>query len=184
LYVLGDLRVAQGRFGDAENIYRECIDVMLGSSGENFQTAAFETALGAAYLLDGKLQQARRWLDSAVLTLSHSASDNRVYMAAAKHWLGETLMAMGNLRAAKEMLTDALREWQITNLGDWYRARTENSLAELLIREGDRADGERLLRSSYARLLSQRGPNDEATRLARSRVDALDGSTRKSRHSN
>ena len=96
------------------------------------------------------------------------------YVASAHHWLGEALSGSHHYAEALDEIRKSLAIWKASQAPTWFIARSENSLGQALLRTGDPLEGERLLRTSYQALLEQRGEHDDATKLARARIDALD----------
>jgi serine/threonine-protein kinase len=175
LCVLARLRVAQGRLAEAEEIFEESIRTAARALGEShFEVGVLYTAIATIHFRTGHFEKAQASLTKSLNILRQSLPSNHVYVASAEHWLGETLLKTGETTKAREALGFSLSALRETNAPAWYRARTESALGEVLVQADEKDEGARLLRSSYAVLLKERGPQDEATQLARARVEALE----------
>jgi len=85
--------------------------------------------------------------------------------------LARILLDSGRLDEAGRLLREAAARLEAAfGPEHWRVAQVRNDLGEYFWRTGDRAQGEALLRETYAALRDKKGPDDYDTRIAAERL--------------
>ena len=175
LGTLSLIRERQGKYVEAESLLRQEIAIIEAEGGsKDLDAGEYRTGLAVFLIRRGRYLEAEQELRTALAEIGVTVSGDHQYVADAHHWLGEALLGLHHDAEAINELRKALPIWRLSKAATWLVARSENTLGQALLKTGDRIEGERLLRTSYITLLEQRGEHDDATQLARTRVDALD----------
>ncbi|MGP2435952.1 ATP-binding protein [Streptomyces sp. JW3] len=131
-----------GRYAEAGDWYRQALELAVADADVRQQAQAV-SGLGHLALLTDRLDDARVHFERA-LRLRESAGYRRG-AALSRRRLGETALAGGDLTAAARQLRRAGTE--LESLAEAYEAaRVHALLGHVLVRDGDREEGVRLLR--------------------------------------
>jgi len=172
LDALAKIRIAQGRPREAEGLLRDALGVNRDANmGAHPSTGYLQTSLAFSLMQQGRYGEAEDELRSALrlLTTSTLPSDHQ-YIAAAEHFLGESLIANQKFPEAIQVLEASVARWQRTTMPAWRAARSASALGEAEFREGKFEDAERHLLESYKVLSTAKGADRETVARARERI--------------
>ncbi len=170
LGALAQIKLAQNRPAEAEQLARKALDSSRASRPDSsLFSGNLQTTLARALLKQRRYQDAERELRSA-LELFSTNLPNHQYVAAAEYFLGETLLSLGNLPEAEQVLSNSRSHWQNTRSPAWRSARSTSALAEAQFRQGRFEEAERNFIESYRVLSADKGADREALEKARERV--------------
>jgi tetratricopeptide (TPR) repeat protein len=151
---LGNVRLWQGRWIDAENSYRTALAIVPQAQGDEvlLECAQLYNNLGTVATRQRHLRQAEEWFDKAfaLWEVLLSPFDLAVYY----HNRALLLEAQGQHKAAREMYYQALD--LPTPPGVW--SATAIDLAESYLRDGHVSRAEELGRAAEERAISARSP--------------------------
>ncbi len=175
---LATIKQAQGKNAEAEALLRESLANVQRSLGEDhYRTGYSQTSLGKFLVQIGRFGEAVDQLRTALAIYGKTLSPQHQYVAATQYWLGEALMGEKRSQEAVNVLESARTIGRESKTPSWLIARTENALGQALADTGDRKRAITYLQSSYEQLRHERGDNDEATRIAFRRLNAVQKKT-------
>src|SRR5262249_47623884 len=102
--------------------------------------------------------------------LAKNLPPDHQYVASAEHYLGETLLATGQLKDAEEVLTSAMNRWTRTGSSAWGPARSPSAPGEVFDKQGRTEEAERYLTTSYRQMVADPNTDPGSKRLARERI--------------
>ena len=173
---LAELYMLQERWAEAEDFLRQSITAYTAVNQQLTQELVYtEAALGITILNQGRANEAAMLLSDAVSICKQITPLHLQYLASAEHFLGEAQVATGEFRAAEQTLNLALQHLHEARASPWRRARSQNTLGEVLLRTGRRAQGIQLLRESKGQLIQDRAADRLAQAQATARVQRLLG---------
>ena len=166
---------AQGRYDEAEPLYREALAIELKILGENHSKVVLtRTSLANLFWMKRDYGQAEAFARAALAGGQHGLPADHPLIAYAHIVLGQTLTDAGRAAEGEPHLRSALAMRRSSlPAGHWLIANTESVLGGCLAATGKYEEAERLLLGSYAKLLADRGAENDKTRDARRRVVAL-----------
>jgi tetratricopeptide (TPR) repeat protein/predicted Ser/Thr protein kinase len=171
LSMLSWIRASQDRVADAEGLIREALDLAQRSLGHgHYQTGFYHTSLATVLVRERKYEEAQSHLHIAIDIYGSTLPKDHQYVASARHWLGEALLANGRAKEALAELESAMEIWKKSNGPEWMIARTQSALGQALMDTGQLAQGRRELRTAYEYLRANRGAEREETRIAAERL--------------
>jgi len=174
LYLLAWIKKSQGKLDEAERLMHESLKLVEQALGpEHFNVGYYHTSVARLALFRKHLPEAEKHLRTSLAIFAKSLPKDHQYVASSQYWLGETLLAMHRLDEAVEALTTSRDIWIAAKAAPWFVARSESALGEALAEQGKATQAEKYLRESYKTLLTDRGPDDEATRLAYQRLQSM-----------
>ena len=174
LFDLGELQMSQQHWAEAEDLIRQAIIAYDAVNQRPMQELIhMETALGRTILSQDRAHEAATLLSDAIATCQQITLCNLHYQASAEHVLGEAQLAAGDFKAAEQTLNVAVKHLDEARAMPWRMARSRNTLGEVLLRTGRRAQGIKLLRESHRQLLLDRAADRLAQEQATERVKRL-----------
>jgi tetratricopeptide (TPR) repeat protein len=174
---LADVRVAQGRYADAEQLIREELaltEELLGV--QHYEAGYVRTFLADVLLKRGQVREAEKEGRKSLEILSSTLPADHQYIASAEYQLGMILFEKRQLSEAARKLEDSMHRWERSNAPRWRAARSESALGEVLLRMGNARDAKVHLARSYGVLQEDLGKNDPTTQAARARLERFNGS--------
>ena len=165
-------RQAQNRLADAEKLGREALAAGTSAHGErHFMTGYYHTSLAGVLIRERKFAEAEKEAKTALEIYNTSLPADHQYVASAEHQLGEIMLETGRPVDAEAFLTAALNRWQRTGAPQARISRSASALGEALARLGRHREAEKYLSESYQQLAASQGARDEATSVARRRLE-------------
>jgi tetratricopeptide (TPR) repeat protein len=165
-------RQAQNRLADAEKLGREALAAGTSAHGErHFMTGYYHTSLAGVLIRERKFAEAEKQAKTALEIYNTSLPADHQYVASAEHQLGEIMLETGRPVDAEAFLTAALNRWQRTGAPQARISRSASALGEALARLGRHREAEKYLSESYQQLVTSQGARDEATIVARRRLE-------------
>jgi tetratricopeptide (TPR) repeat protein len=178
--ILGDIKYAQRQYQQAKSQYEEAVGIYTRVFGEqHFDLATLRTALADTYLKLDRVEDAEREARLSLKTLRAILPPDHQYIASAEYFLGLTLLRRGQYEEAKVLLEDSRHIWEKSEAPTWRIARSENALAEAMMKLGDRGDAAAALKNSLDVLTRDLGPSDPTTEEAAERTQRLLGLPKK-----
>jgi tetratricopeptide (TPR) repeat protein len=171
------LRYAQGRLPEAEELVREVARIEARARGNQSLATANARNLLSAILVDrGKFKEAEVETRIVIEIASrYAAHGPHPLEVSAKHIRGEALMGLGEYARAEIALKEELAALNQAGAAGWRIARAASALGEVYLHERDLPEAERYLVLANNKLTRTKGwPMErEARNLAR-RLDELD----------
>ncbi|MEQ1581248.1 MAG: tetratricopeptide repeat protein [Steroidobacteraceae bacterium] len=169
-------RQAQNRLDDAEKLAREAL-VAGGKAHGNrhFMTGYYHTSLAGVLIKKRKFAEAEKEARTALDIYNTSLPADHQYVASAEHQLGEIMLETGRPADAEALLTAAVNRWQRTGAPQARIARSASALGEALYRLNRPKEAEKYLSESYQQLVDSQGAKDDATIVARRRLEKFYG---------
>lgn len=168
LRVLGQLRQAQGRFGDANDLYRRSLDILEATRAPATEVSALLDDLAQIYARNQQWALAKQTYERALAVDRRILGDDHPRVAMHLHNLAVAEQNLGDLQAAEALYRDAIRRKERAyGADDAQTAAAKGNYGSLLEREGRLAEAEPLLRSALSLTLAQYGPNHFNTGYAR-----------------
>jgi serine/threonine protein kinase len=165
-------RQAQNRLEDAEMLSREALTAGGKAHGErHFMTGYYHTSLAGALIKERKYVEAEKEARTALDIYNTSLPADHQYVASAEHQLGEIMLETGRPADAEALLTAAVNRWQRTGAPQARIARSASALGEALSRLNRPKEAEKYLSESYQQLVASQGTKDDATLVARRRLE-------------
>ncbi len=165
---LGILYDRQGDTPRAIAATRAAVQIATGRLGLNHYLVGYYLSdLARLYLTANDLADAENAARQALEVYAKSLPARHLYIASTRQLLGEVLLRRGAVTGAEAELRAALDiDMALAGADSWRTARTQAGLAWALIMRNDAAQGEPMLESARARLLSTVGPAHPATQWA------------------
>jgi tetratricopeptide (TPR) repeat protein len=168
---LGQVRMAQKNFGDAEKLISEALQAHHESSSTAYlQIGYLQTMLAKVQMMQGRFGDAEQTLRETLVLYSKNVTGDHQYIASAEHYLGEALLAQGRYREAEPVLLSAMERWKRTDAPTWRSARSGSALGEALQAQGRIGEAEDYLVEGYKQLNSDPAADSDSKRIARERV--------------
>jgi eukaryotic-like serine/threonine-protein kinase len=165
-------RQAQDHLDDAEKLSREALAAGAKAHGDrHFMAGYYHTSLAGVLIKERKYAEAEREARTALDIYNTSLPADHQYVASAEHQLGEIMLDTGRPADAEALLTAAVNRWQRTGAPQARIARSGSALGEALSRLNRPKEAERYLRESYQQLVDSQGAKDDATIVARRRLE-------------
>ncbi len=165
-------RQAQNRLEDAEKLAREALSAGGKSHGDrHFMTGYYHTSLAGVLIKERMYAEAEKEARAALDIYNTSLPADHQYVASAEHQLGEIMLATGRPADAEALLTAAVNRWQRTGAPQARIARSASALGEALSRLNRPREAEKYLSESHQQLVASQGTKDEATIVARRRLE-------------
>jgi eukaryotic-like serine/threonine-protein kinase len=168
---LGQVRLAQKNFGDAEKLIGQALQAYRESSSTAYLTIGYlQTMLAKVQMMQGRFSDAEQTLRDTLVLYSKNLTGDHQYIASAEHYLGEVLLAQGRHREAESVLVAAIERWKRTDAPTWRSARSASALGEALQGQGRMDEAEKYLVEGYRQLNSDPAADNDSKRIARERV--------------
>jgi CHAT domain-containing protein len=166
---LAGLYLSQGRYSEAEPIYKQALAIRKAQLGDNHpDTATSLNNLAALYRFQGRYSEAEPIYKQALAITKAQLGDNHPDTATSLNNLAELYQSQGRYSEAEPLLKQALaiRKAQLGN-NHPDTAQSLNNLAELYHSQGRYSEAEPLLKEALAIWKKQLGNNhpDTATSL-------------------
>ncbi len=168
LRVLGQLRQAQGRFGDAKELYRRSLETLEAAQAPATDVSALLDDLAQVYARDQQWGLAKQTYERALAVDRRILGEDHPSVAMHLHNLAVAEQNLGELQAAETLYREAIRRKERAyGSDDAQTAAAKGNYGSLLEREGRLAEAEPLLRSALSLTLAQYGPDHFNTAYAR-----------------
>lgn len=168
---LAQVRLAQNKPAEAEQLTREAIDVNNTSRGPQSSMSGYlRTSLAQILTRQGKYAEAEPELRQALEIFGKTLDPDHQYIASAEYVLGEVLLATKQLPDAEATLTASMNRWKRADAPAWRAARSASALGEALYQEGHIRDAEKYLVQSYETLSKDTGADAATRQKARERI--------------
>jgi tetratricopeptide (TPR) repeat protein len=148
---LGSLRQSQGRFAEAEAVYRKAIAAASGPSADVLFPAMLN--LSNLYLTLGRTSDAEQELERAIRREQLSREPNRFLLARALEARGTLLFTAGEFAAARDCLEEAIR-FSAEALEESHPEMCflRNALGSVYCRLGEAAKGRALIEEARGQM--------------------------------
>jgi serine/threonine protein kinase len=168
---LAQLRSAQGRYADAEELLRRALAIHRDAGSTIIHEIGFlQTLLASVLLNQQRYAETEPLLRDTLDLFARSLPADHQYVASAEHYLGESLLGQRKYADAEAVLTASMNRWKRTGAPAWRVARTQNTLGEVLHRQGRLAEAEEILTATYRELTLDSGADADAKRRAQQRI--------------
>jgi serine/threonine protein kinase len=168
---LAGIKKAQGLLDEAEEYARRSLRAQEAALGKEHTVTAYERTVLATILVQrGKYSEAQEQAQQGLTAFQKALPPDHQYIASAEHVLGEALLGAGELQGAEASLTAAVNRWKRGDAPQWYIARSESALGEVLYRLGRNADAEKYLKRGYTVLALDEHADREAKAKAQQRI--------------
>ncbi len=168
LEILAEVRFAQNRFEDGEELKLEAIaSLEVFGKAQQFRIGFAKVGLGAQLVRIGDFTRAEQLLCEALEVYYNQFPANSGFVNSAQHFLAEALLGAGKLVEAESVLKPAIDDMRQHRESRWRIARSVNTMGEILYRQGQQQAGAKLLEQSYDELDDL--TNVDATAMAKAR---------------
>ena len=168
---LGQVRISQNNFREAERLIREALAAHSKSESTAYvQIGYLQTMLATVLIRQAKAIDAEQLLRATLVLFGKNLRGDHQYVASAEHYLGEALLAQRKFGDAEAVLTVATERWRRAGAPAWRSARSASALGEALQGQGRNNEAERYLVDSYRELSTDPGADNDSKRIARDRV--------------
>ena len=175
LDALANIRVAEGRLVEAEELARSAIQAnALDRGADDSDTAYNRTVLAGILVARHEYKDGISEAMQVLRILENSARPDHPYVASTYQVLGEGLIQAGRFDEAEEVLSAAIQLWRNSNAPHWRVARASSALGEALLGQGRIDEAARELSAANRELQEARGMlQRSAARATQKRLEKL-----------
>jgi Tfp pilus assembly protein PilF len=169
---LAQVRIAEQDYRSAEKLMREAVAIHKNAgSSEAHRIGYLQTLLATVLLKQGGTAEAEQMLRDTLELYGRSLPPDHQYVSSTEYYLGEALLGGRKFADAEAVLSASMNRWKRSDAPAWRAARSKNSLAEALVRQGRIKEGERYLVETFRELSADEGADKEAKDRARERLE-------------
>jgi len=155
IWELGDLRREQGRFADAEGLYKRCLTIFETNHASPTDVSWLLDDLGIVYEREQQWALAKVTYERALEIDQRLLGDDHPRVAVHLHNLAIVNENLGDLKSAEDLFVESIRRYEhVYGLHHPETARAWSNYGQFLQREGRLAAAEPYLRRALAVTLS------------------------------
>ncbi|HKQ84489.1 MAG TPA: protein kinase [Steroidobacteraceae bacterium] len=171
LDVLAKLRTQQGKWQEAEQLFRQALSIQERALGpDHFLVGYQHNSLASFLLMRHEPTAAEQEARMALHIYAKALPADHQYVAFAEHVLGEALIAERRYREAEQILVAARDRWTRAGAPAWRIGRTMSALGDAVYRQQRTEEAEQLLIQGYRDVASDPGATAEARARTRERL--------------
>jgi eukaryotic-like serine/threonine-protein kinase len=178
LALLAHVQLAAGDAPQAERLTVEALAMHRASDSKaHLNVAHLQTLLAMVWMRRAEYAKAVSLLRTTLALLAQHVPPDHPYVASAEYYLGESLLAVGELSDARDVLVASMERCKRNQAAPWRVARSQSALGETLSKLGLIEEAERHLVESYRTLFADEHSEEGARYAARDRLAQFYGAT-------